>query len=78
MVEKSIKATIKAELATWRAPNFARRITDGADEGQGSIPVRELDDSALEGLAMAWLEDLYRIAGRRYCPFRRPVRDNPE
>lgn len=72
---KSIKATIQVELSPWRAPNFARRVTDDDSEGQGSIPVRELDDNTLEDMALAWIKHLYMNAGRTYVPFHKPVRD---
>lgn len=61
---KNINATIKVTLKPWAAPNFATRPTG---EGEG-IPVKELHEDTLEDMALAWLDDLYRKAGKR-SPF---------
>lgn len=66
---KPIKATIHVSIKPWDAPNFAVR----SEVGDGGIPVKDLDDDALEEAAYAWLVDLYRKAGRRTCPFYRPT-----
>lgn len=66
-----IKATLSIELEPWSAPNFAKRA--GAEERE-AIPVRELDDDALEDLALAWVRDLYKKAGRAHCPFYKPAK----
>jgi hypothetical protein len=68
---KIIYATINVTLKPWEAPNFAVRATatvPGAE--MAGIPVKELDDDTLEAMALAWVRDLYRKAGRTRCPFR--------
>lgn len=62
-----IKATLNVTLAPWTAPNFARCTSEdpppsGPTREEGSIPVRELSDEALEALAYAWLVELYAKA----------------
>lgn len=53
----------------WQVPNFASPVRpprprqEGIDGDRG-VPVVELPAEALDALARAWLEDLYRKAGR--------------
>jgi hypothetical protein len=72
-----IKATLKVSLAPWRAPNFARHAQREEGTEGSAIPVADLDDDALEDLALAWVRDLYRNAGRTYAPFHKPVKAAP-
>lgn len=61
------------ELNPWQTPNFATvkqksgKREEGFKEAHG-IPVSDLTNDALEGLAAKWLDDLYEKAGRR-SPF---------
>ena len=64
-----VSATLRVRLKPWAAPNFARRADIEDQSSEGAIPVNDLDDDALEDMALAWIEDLYRKAGQRRCPF---------
>lgn len=72
MSEKTINATIKVVLKPWDAPNFARRDHVG-DGSENAIHVSELDENALEDMALAWLDELYRKA-KRTSPFDKPAK----
>lgn len=62
-------ATIELKLKPWTTPNFAtveqppRPKQDGMRE-LPSIPVKELSQEALDGLATEWLRELYEKAGK--------------
>lgn len=71
--EPDVSATLKIKLKPWTAPNYVGRA-DSSDPTAPSIPVADLDDDALEDLALAWLRDLYTKAGRRHCPFRKETK----
>lgn len=72
----SVSATLRVELSPWEAPNFARRV--GADDSDiTAVHVSDLDDDALEDLALAWVRELYTKAKRTHCPFYKPVKEAP-
>lgn len=77
MSEKPIQATLKVALKPWPAPSYASRVAKGAEKSSG-IHVSDLSDDALEDLALAWIEDLYRKAGRPHAPFYKPAKASPE
>lgn len=70
-----IRATLSIALKPWDAPSFARRAHIDSDEAS-AVHVRDLDSDALEDMALAWLNDLYRKAGKR-SPFYKPARRDP-
>ncbi|WP_300573528.1 hypothetical protein [Phenylobacterium sp.] len=84
MSEKTVTTTIRVTLKAWEAPNFAVRVYASTPSAGSSIssaestgiPIREIDPDALQSMAMAWLEDLYRKAGRS-CPFYPPAKMAP-
>lgn len=70
-MSKTVAVSMAMKLRKWMAPNFATVETrqDGRQPSP-SIAVAELDPSALDELAAAWLDDLYAKAGRE-VPFHR-------
>lgn len=77
MSEKTVTATLKVKLAPWQVPNFARRAGPEEADESFAIPIKDLDEGALEDMALAWVHELYAKAGRHYCPFTKPAQKAP-
>lgn len=63
----SIKTSVK--LKPFLVPNFVSVEAKPGRKGDGvqplpTIPVADLDSEALDGLAQAWLTELYEKAGK--------------
>lgn len=56
-----VSATITVQLKPWPTPNLAIPTTDG----KPSVAVGDLPTSAVDALARAWLDELYKKAGHR-------------
>ena len=77
-----MSATVKLPLKPLAVPNFVGvALSSSNEEGEGNwdhtVPVKELDEDALEELAYGFLLALYKKANK-HCPFYRPARSDPE
>ena len=61
-----ISGRIAVKFRRWGAPGFAAIAGDGRAEPKAEgVPVMDLDVATLDALASAWLEDLYKKAGKK-------------
>lgn len=77
MSKDSITATVTLKLKPWQVPNFAVRADRVEGAEASSVHVSDLDEDALEDMALAWVRELYTKAGQRYCPFRKQAKAEP-
>jgi len=68
-----VEVATTVRFRCWQVPNFANVDMPPGAKQDGvqplpSVPVGDLDQSALDGLVAAWLGDIYSKAGKD-CPW---------
>lgn len=65
----TVEVKTSVRFNTWQVPNFATVTTPPRPKQEGmqaapTIAIGDLDVAALDALAAAWLEELYKKAGQ--------------